>query len=203
MISKNEALSTIESINKTIKESLKPTLRSDKMIAIALYIMAIPFTELFFQSYIDPVFNIGTSTTSVMFALRTLFYWGTAMGLGKLFPREEALHPAVAMAFSFDRFFPGICVATAAVLASSGYSNLIWPIISLLIGLDFLWVGIFLGLPFKILGWSYIGDGLLGIYFSHAAISNLWMYSVFFQGLAFLSVALCIYGQQKKHQEKS
>jgi hypothetical protein len=197
----HEAMRQIDEIYAVIKGNLKGAISSTQMIVVGAMVACIPVVEAIFDNTIDPIVaQIAPSNAMyILFALRTAFYWGIFTFAGRFFaPRTKAAPNAlVKQLFELGKLFPMIPVATAAMLALVGQSDLIAPLILIMIGMLFVIFGQFSSPVVSRIAWANIIAGLAGIYLSSLHINNLWAYLVVYQGLTFILMGILLNSAQK------
>ena len=198
MINKDDALNQINEINKVIQGDLAVLIPGKLMMAIGAAIIAIPCIETIFSVTIDPLLNAVHASFSMIFILRTIFYWTLFTCIDKyISPKREQMHPVIKKAWERQKFFPIISVATAAALAITGHGELICPIILILVGCLFALFGQFTPFIVTAVACSYIIGGIIGIYISTLPIPHLWMYLVSYLGLGLILMGLILHYQQR------
>lgn len=205
MSNKEIALQQVDIIFKTIQGNFKAVISGTKMIATGIAIAAIPLMEWIFRITLDPIIEQSvTHSAPLLFFLRTVFYWTFFVVLGNYFNPQgnrPEIHPLIKKIWNIGKYFPIIPVATAAVMALSGYSILISPIIMIQIGCLLAVFGLFTSRVVQAIAWCFIVVGISSIYISTLAISNLWIYLVIFQGLALIMMGIILNREQsiQKH----
>lgn len=183
-MNKEQALRQINEIHHLIEGNLKQTISGPSMVATGLGIMAIPFIEWFFNGTVDPLLKqVTIKSWMLIFAWRTVFYWVLFWNISRYFSKSEIKNIFVEKIFNIEKIFPIIPVAVSAVLALSGYTNLIAPIVLILVGCLFALFGQFSSFIVSCVAWANIIVGMVGIWLTTYHIDNLWAYLVGYQGL--------------------
>lgn len=199
MNSKEMALRQIDDIYAILHNNLKAVISGPLMIATGLAVLCIPLMELIFNQYLDPLFANAAASVAMAapFLIRTIFYWTLFMGISKTFKRHKP-NPLIAKLFAVGKFFPLIPLAVGASLGATGHSNLIMPMVMVLIGLLFLLFGQFTQTIVSLTASSLIVAGILGIWLTTLTIPHLWMYLLAFEGCAFIGMGLVLQHTQRQ-----
>ncbi len=200
MITKNHAVEKIDEIYQVIQKNFLVMLPGKLLIAIGTAIMTIPFFELLLSWYIDPLLISAGITSPFIFVLRTLFYWTSFALLSKCFDRQDAIHPAIKKAWGLNNLFPIVPVATAGMLALTGNTELIMPIVLIFVGCFLAQIGRFAGSIITLLACTLITVGIGSIYLTTLAIPHLWMYLLIFQGIMSIIAGCALQTQQQTTQ---
>lgn len=193
MVSKSEALERIEEISQAMRQSLSVILPGTMFIAIGVAVAMIPGVEFLLQSFVDPILVGWKVPVSVIFLLRTVFYWGSFALLSGLFRHEAVVHPAIKKAWGLNLLYPLIPVATAGMLALIGHAVLAMPIVLILVGLFYALIGRFTHVALTGLAISYIVVGIGSIYLTTFNIPSLYLYLLLFQGIACMIAGLVMH----------
>lgn len=200
-INKQEAVRQVDEIYALIKGNLHIVLSSTYMIAIGCAIACIPLLELFFNQIVDPTLIriFSFQAPYIIFALRTIFYWALFMLIRYVVRTKQEIEPNAFVKKLCDvgRLFPIIPVSTAAALALIGYSDIITPIVLILIGTFFVILGQFAPPILSIVAWANIIAGLIGIYISSYGINHLWIYLLVYQGCTFIIMGIVLHYLQQ------
>lgn len=191
----------IDAINDVIRGNLKTAISGSMLIAIGLGLVGLPFIELGFNYFIDPVLKQYTPFSAVVgFVIRSVFYWIFFTQLASLFKQEmiQEKYVLLAKVFSFCTWFPLIPLAVGGLLGFIGYAELATPIVLVLIGSLYIFLGQFT--PFLVYanGCFNVCLGLVGIIASSYSVPNLWAYLVATQGLSFVITGLLLQKEQRK-----
>lgn len=197
MITKNNALERIQEIHQVIQQSLLFTLPGKLLMAIGTGITLIPLVEWLLHSFIDPVLVSYGATDAIIFVLRTIFYWSSFSILSTYFHSNNEMHPAIKKAWGLNLLFPLIPVSTAAMLSLAGYSELIMPIVLILIGCFWALVGRFTSTIITALACIYLIIGIGSIYLATLSIPHFWMYLLEVQGIGCIVAGIALHLQQK------
>jgi hypothetical protein len=198
MNQKETALRQIDEIYAVLQNNLKTIMPGKQLIAIGLGVMAIPFLEHFFTFTIDPFLTQLPHSSIIIFALRTLFYWTGFVFLSKHFEKPESQrNPLVEKGFDVGKFYPLIPLSVSAVLAISGYSQLISPMVLILVGVLMVIYGSLTNAIVTGGAITNIIGGLVGIWLSTLSIQHLWAYLVLFQGFIFVIIGFVLLRQQR------
>lgn len=193
MTRRDHALKQIEEINEVMRNSLTINLPGGLLVGVGLGLLAVPFCEMFFSQSVDQ----WIQPKVLIFILRTVFYWVAFALISRLFAkREDIVHPAIKKAWALNPYFPLVPLATSAVLALTGYSALIGPIVSILVGLYFSLIGRFSQCAFSVLAAVYIVIGLVGIYVATMGIDNSWYGILWLQGASCIVTGMILRAQQ-------
>jgi hypothetical protein len=199
-IKPQDAMRQIDEIYALIQGNLKGAISGAHMITMGAMVACIPLVELFLKTTIDPIIQqaVPNNASYILFALKTVFYWGIFAVAGRYSHTRTKATPnaLVKQLFELGKLFPLIPLATAAMLALIGQSDLIAPIILILIGMLFVIFGQFSSPIVSRIAWAIIIAGLGGIYLSTQGIAHLWAYLVIFQGLAFMLMGALLKCQQ-------
>lgn len=152
--------------------------------------MGIPVMEYLLSTFVDPLYGY-TDQTAVTFLFRSAFYWMLFLGIAQRTkkPKKNLLLEKV---FSIGRVFPIIPVATAAALSSSGYSDLISPMVLILVGCLFALYGQFSSCLMRVVAWANILGGIVGILLIPCFGGHLWRYLVCYQGLTMVIMGIIL-----------
>ena len=196
---KETALRQIEEIYAVLQNNMKAVISGPLMLATGLGVMAIPLIELLFAHTIDPFLSSFTYAPGVViFVVRTAFYWTVFYNIGRYFDLRTRKNLLLEPIFNgIGRVFPFIVLSAAATLGATGHSELIMPIVLLLIGCLFLFFGQF-SLPIvRLASYNLILAGIAGIWLTKFSILHLWMYLVWYEGLTFVVMGWML---NKSHQ---
>jgi len=195
MSSKEQALSHIQEIHATIEQTLTATLASAPVLAVGILVALIPGIEYLLGTYIDPLITTAEYVLYVKFSYRIALYWLLSVIFAWCVSSKEeeaAQHPFIRKMFRVFKFYPLIPISTAAVLAQTGYTDLIAPFLLILIGSLHVIIGQFTSWIVSTIAWSWIIVGLAGIYLIHYDIPHMWQLLVLFQGLGLMIIGLYI-----------
>lgn len=194
------AMRQIEDIYSIVQNNLKITLSGPLMIATGLAVAAIPLAEWVFALTIDPFFNTIPYAFPISFAVRTALYFFAFNKISSYFDlRRPRRNPLLSKIFKgIGRPFSYIVLATAFVLARTGYASLIAPIILILIGIEFLFFGQFSDKIVRTVAYNLIFAGIFGIWLSILNIPDLWRYLVIYQGLSFVVMGAILNQPEKQ-----
>lgn len=198
-IDKQVALRQIHDIYGIIEGNLKVAISGPEMMVVGTGVALIPLAEWFLKTTIDP-FIVGVTTVApaLIFVLRTIFYWSVFGFLPRLFRHQKAERNAlVEQLFEVGKLFPIIPVATSAALALVGKTEIISPIVLILIGTLFVWFGQFTSRIVSVAAWANIIAGIIGICISQLFINHLWAYLVAYQGCTFIIMGAALWYVQK------
>lgn len=196
MNSKEMAMRQIDDIYAVVHNNLKAALSGPLMIATGLMVMAIPAIELLFKQLVDPFVMSMTGSSIILFGLKTLFYWTLFTSISSLFKRQKP-NPFIAKLFAVVKFFPFIPLAVGAALGVAGYTELVAPIVLVLIGVLFLIFGQFSARAVSLLASNLIIAGIVGIWLTTFAISHLWAYLLVYAGLSYVVLGLVLQQMQR------
>lgn len=196
-----EAIRRVDEIYALIKGNLKGALSGPLMLVNGAMIACIPIIEVLLNRTIDPILaGIAPHNAAyILFAFKTAFYWGTfALAAHFVSSRTpEVPNTLVNRLFELSKLFPLIFVTTGGMLALIGQSDLIAPILLIMIGTVFVIFGEFSSAIVSRIAWSDIIAGFAGIYLTTLGIAHLWAYLVIFLGLSFVLMGILLNAQQK------
>lgn len=196
MTNKNNAIERIDEIYNVIQKNFLVMLPGKLLITIGTAITMIPFIELFLSTYIDPqLINLG-ATQAMMFLARTVFYWTSFTLICKSSHEKPTIHPAIKRAWGLNDFFPILPITTAAMLAFTGNTELIMPMVLILVGCLWMLIGRFTSPIITGLALSLFIAGIAGIYLSTLGIPHLWKYLLMYQGISCFIAGLILHIQQ-------
>ncbi len=198
-IDKQAALRQINDIYGVIKGNLKVAISGPKMMVMGTGVALIPLAEWFLNTTIDPfIFGVTTAAPALIFVLRTIFYWCVFGFIPRLFRHQKSERNALLeQLFEVGKLFPIIPVATSAALAFVGQTEIISPIVLILIGTLFVWFGQFTLRIVSVAAWANIIAGIIGICISQLSINHLWAYLVVYQGCTFIVMGAALWYVQK------
>lgn len=194
--SKSEAMQQINDLYGIISGNLRIMISGPHMISVGTGVALIPFIELFLRNSIDKlIINAIPNSLLIIFILRAFFYWSSFGALSLIFKDKECNEQnlVIKKITAIGKFFPIIPVATAAALSMTGNSNIISPIVLILIGTIFTWFGQFTSRIVSIVAWANISAGIIGIFLSVQGIKHLWAYLVFYQGCTFIAMGAALW----------
>jgi len=199
MSQQNAAIQQIDEIYSILKGNLRTALSSSLMMATGVCIMLIPLIELAFDNTID-IYLINTTAyaSTIIFAIRTLFYWTLFGSVGRYFKKQSAHNNILrSQLFQIIRWFPIIPIATGAALGATGNGDLATPIVLILIGTLFIFFGQFSSKIVSTVAWSIVIAGIIGICLSSYAIAHLWVYMLLYLGFSFIMMGHILRYEQK------
>lgn len=187
---KNQATQQLNDIYSIIEGNLKTIIPWQSMFFTGIGIMCIPVMEYLLSTFVDPRYGY-TDQKAVIFLLRTAFYWTLFSSIARRTkkPKKNLLLEKV---FSISYVFPIIPVATAAALAYSGYSDLISPMVLILVGCLFALYSQFSSGTMRIAAWANILGGIIGILLAPCFGNHLWRYLVCYQGLTMVIMGIIL-----------
>jgi hypothetical protein len=190
------ALAQINNIFSILEQNFKTALSGSLMIATGVGIMLIPLCELLFAKTIDPVLSglVGSCmSSSVIFGLRTLFYWTCFSLIGRRYASDAGQNALIKKIFDgIGKPFPIIAVTTAASMACAGYSAIIAPMMLLLVGILFFFFAQFTATLVRYHAFNLIIAGIAGIWLSLLHLPFLWMLLVIYQGCSFVVMGIML-----------
>src|SRR5665213_2571140 len=161
---KDAAMQQINDIYNTIQGNLKTIISGATMIAVGIGVMAIPVIEWAFNNTIDPYLAQKIANPDiVIFILRTLFYWTLFSTICYSFKTTHKRNMLLKQVFEIGKLFPIIPISVGAALGMTNNSELISPMVLILIGTLFAFYGQFTSRIVSAVAWSIITVGIGGI----------------------------------------
>ena len=127
---------------------------------------------------------------------RTVFYWTLFSSIGFYFKTPYKRNMLLKQAFEIGKLFPIIPISVGAALGITNNSELISPMILVLIGTLFAFYGQFTSRIVSAIAWSIITVGIGGICLSPYAIPHLGSYLIMYQGLSFVIMGYALHNEQ-------
>jgi hypothetical protein len=202
--SKHEAMQQVQEIYSIIEGNLKAIISGPLMITTGIAITTIPAIELFFSQMLDPYLQTltGYHAHPIIFILRTIFYWTLFSFIGRYFNKPVIKKNAfIEKVFSVGEVFPIIPIATSAMLALTGHTDLISPIILILVGSLLALYGQFSSVIVTIGAWANIVAGIVAIGLTTYQIPHLWVYLVCYQGCSIIIMGIILWYMQNRHHD--
>lgn len=194
---KNQAVQQINDIYTLIEGNLRTIIPWQTMLFTGLGVMAIPLIEYLLNMFIDPIIYGYPQHNAVIFLLRTVFYWALFFGIAQ-YTKKPKKNRLLEKVFSIGRLFPIIPVTTAAALAYAGYSDLISPMVLILVGCLFALYGQFSSCIMRVVAWANILGGIIGILLAPCFGAHLWSYLVCYQGLTMVIMGIILWYTQEQ-----
>lgn len=187
---KNQAVQQINDIYTIIEGNIRTIIPWQNIFFTGIGVMGIPAMEYLLSTFVDPIYGY-TGQPGITFLFRSAFYWMLFLGIARRTkkPKKNLLLEKV---FSIGRLFPIIPVTTAAALSYTGYSDLISPIVLILVGCLFALYGQFSSCTMRIVAWANILGGIVGILLIPYFGDHLWRYLVCYQGLTMVIMGIIL-----------
>jgi len=199
-----EALKKIEEINAVIQSSNKAVFSGRPMIlAGILALVAMPTVNLTNGFTFGHDFGVYQDGYSAFVSI--IFFYTLAYILSKFIPgtsfssRKKSLHPTIRKAFGISQHIGITILGVVGVLSLTNQTELIYPLVLILIGLMFTIYGSFSNKQITIIAWSYIFCGLLHLYLNQYHIPQLGMYFLIYNGLSYIYMGVILLKEEKAH----
>lgn len=198
-----EALLKIEEINSIIQSSNRALFSGRHMMLYGIIVLLIPLIGMATQ-WLTFGHDFGTLQGPYTAIANTMFFWALSVGLSKILPksksvREQNQHPLIQKAFSISRPIMFAVMGVVAVFSLIGLGWVIYPVVLILIGIQFSVFGTFTIKPVSYLAWSYIAAGLLLAYLHSFEIPNLTFYFLVYNGITYILMGVLLQKAELTH----
>jgi hypothetical protein len=188
-----EALLKINEIYQVMESNNKVIFSGEKLIAIGIYLLLIPFLEIF-TNYLT--FGLVGDKPVAVGLIHFLFYLFSIQLISKFEFKEKSnhsvAHPLIQKAFQIGKPFYYSIIGIIVALLVIGQAQLAHPVVFILQGLLFNLYGRFSIPAVSWIAWSFIVVGIGYALLTPYQISNLWIYMLIYNGLAYVAMGFLL-----------